>query len=84
VGSLLKADLRLRLESLLDANEKRSREKSTTKLQEIVEKMRLDGASKPSAVSLQSAAEKLERFRSLLSELENLSETSEGGLGPIG
>jgi hypothetical protein len=86
VASLLKTDLRLRFESLLDANKKSSHAKATAQLQEILEKVKATSttatATKPPApASLQTASHKLESYRSLLLLIQD---SPPGEAGPMG
>lgn len=81
VAGLLKVDLRLKLDNLVDSNKKISLAQSNARLHELFEKLKV-GSGKPSQPSLQAATEKLEKYRALIREMESMNTSS--GLGPLG
>lgn len=79
VASLLKVDLRVKLDNLIDSNKKASQAISNTRVQEIFDKLK--GVNKSQQPSLQAATEKLDKYRNLLKELDAMN--SDSGLGPM-
>ncbi len=81
VAEILKMDLRLRLDGLIDGNLKSSQSKSSQRLQSILESTRSDSAK---GTSVQSFSEKLDKYRVILNELDVMIDSGNENLGPIG